>query len=56
MIEYLYDTAWTFNVIFGLSLGILLVITAIPLANFYKEPRLEFILYVLALSTSPGGL
>ena len=51
----LYDTAWTFNVIFGILLGITLLIAAIPLAEFYKETRLESILYVLAFSTFMGG-
>lgn len=51
----LYDTAWTFNVIFGGLLSILLIISAIPLADLYKEPRLENILYVLAFNTVVGG-
>lgn len=53
--RYLYDTAWTFNVLFGLALAMVLAVTAIPLAKFYNEPRLEEILYVLALSSSFGG-
>ncbi|MGZ3814605.1 MAG: lipopolysaccharide biosynthesis protein [Mucilaginibacter sp.] len=51
----LYDTAWTFNVIFGFLLASALVISAIPLAQFYNEARLERILYVLAFSTFIGG-
>lgn len=53
--RHLYDTAWTFNVLFGLGLAIILVLTAIPLTQFYNEARLEKILYVLALSTLMGG-
>jgi O-antigen/teichoic acid export membrane protein len=53
--RHLYDTAWTFNVIFGVLLALALVITAIPLAQFYNEARLEKILYVLAFSTLLGG-
>jgi O-antigen/teichoic acid export membrane protein len=53
--RHLYDTAWTFNVIFGLMLALLLVISAIPLAQFYSEARLEKILYVLAANTLLGG-
>jgi len=53
--RHLYDTAWTFNVIFGCVLAFMLVIAAIPLAQFYNESRLEEILYVLAFSTLLGG-
>ena len=53
--RHLYDTVWTFNVIFGLLLALVLVIAAIPLSQFYNEIRLEKILYVLALSTLLGG-
>lgn len=53
--RHLYDTAWTFNVIFGVLLALTLAITAIPLAQFYNEVRLEKILYLLALSTLLGG-
>lgn len=53
--RHLYDTAWTFNVIFGLLLALALTISAIPLSEFYNETRLENILYVLALSTLLGG-
>lgn len=53
--RHLYDTAWTFNVIFGLLLALALTISAIPLSQFYNETRLENILYVLALSTLLGG-
>jgi len=53
--RHLYDTAWTFNVIFGLLLAVCLLVSAIPLAQFYNEPRLENILYILAISTLLGG-
>jgi len=53
--RHLYDTAWTFNVIFCVLLALALLIAAIPLAHFYNESRLENILYVLALSTFIGG-
>lgn len=53
--RHLYDTAWTFDVIFGLLLATFLVIAAIPLSQFYNEARLEKVLHVLALSTLVGG-
>ncbi|MCQ8103098.1 lipopolysaccharide biosynthesis protein [Methylomonas sp. SURF-2] len=51
----LYDTAWTFNVIFGALLAIILAVAAGPLVGFYNEPRLEDILYILAFGTFLGG-
>ena len=44
-----YDTAWSFNVVFGIAVGILLVLLAVPASRFYREPRLEDIIYVLAV-------
>lgn len=50
-----FDTAWTFNVIFGVSIALLLVVVAVPAADFYKEPRLELMLPVLAIGAVVGG-
>ncbi|KQV79078.1 hypothetical protein ASD15_20660 [Massilia sp. Root351] len=50
-----YDTVWTFNVIFGLVCGSLLLALAGPAAGFYSEPRLELVMYVLSLSYFVGG-
>lgn len=50
-----YDTAWTFNVIFGLVSAIILAAIAIPVAAFYSEPRLEAVMYVLAFSAAIQG-
>ena len=46
-----YNTAWTFNVIFAVSSAVILVIIAIPAAIFYHEPRLEAVIYFLALGS-----
>jgi lipopolysaccharide exporter len=43
-----FDTAWTFNVMFATGCGIVLALLAGPAAGFYREPRLEEIVYVLA--------
>lgn len=43
-----FDTAWTFNVMFATGCGVVLALLAIPAANFYREPRLEMVVYVLA--------
>lgn len=44
-----FDTAWTFNVLFATGCGMLLALLAVPAAHFYREPRLEEIVYVLAI-------
>ena len=43
-----YDTAWSYNVVFGVAVALLVVAAAVPAASFYREPRLELVLYVLA--------
>lgn len=51
-----YDTAWTFNVLFGVAIAIMLIVMAVPAATFYREPRLELMLPALALGALIGGL
>ncbi|MEO6322301.1 MAG: lipopolysaccharide biosynthesis protein, partial [Polaromonas sp.] len=51
-----YDTAWTFNVIFGVCIATLLMLLAGPAAGFYREPRLELMLPALAVGAFIGGL
>jgi len=50
-----YDTAWTFNVLFGVAVALLLLVVAVPAANFYREPRLELMLPALAIGSLVGG-
>lgn len=50
-----FDTAWTFNVIFGVSISCLLLALAVPAAEFYKEPRLQLMLPALALGSLVTG-
>ena len=50
-----YDTAWTFNVMFGVSIAIMLVLMAAPAAGFYREPRLTLMLPALAVGALIGG-
>ena len=50
-----YDTAWTFGVIFGIAIAIILLMLAVPAANFYHEPRLQLMLPVLAISALISG-
>jgi lipopolysaccharide exporter len=50
-----FDTAWTFNVIFGVCIATLLLVLALPAASFYREPRLELMLPALAVGALIGG-
>lgn len=45
-----YDTAWTFTVLFSAICAVILAIGAGPAAAFYREPRLEVVIYVLAFT------
>lgn len=55
-----YDSAWTLNILLGVGLAIALAAVAVPVAAFYREPRLEAIMYILGAKyiidngTNPG--
>jgi len=51
-----YDTAWTFNVLFGTGAAIVLVALAPLAGRYYGEPRVPAVLYCLAVSTLVQGL
>jgi O-antigen/teichoic acid export membrane protein len=44
-----YDTAWTFNVLFGAVLALILVAGSFVAADFYNEPRLTGVMHALAI-------
>jgi O-antigen/teichoic acid export membrane protein len=50
-----YNTAWTFNVIFGVSSAVILVVLAWPAALFYDEPRITLIVLALSLTLALRG-
>lgn len=50
-----FDTAWTFSVLFSVACGLVLVLVADPAASFYREPRLEAVVYALALGFALEG-
>lgn len=50
-----FDTAWTFAVIFGTGIAVMLVLLAVPAAQFYKDPRLAMVLPVLAIGSFVSG-
>ena len=51
-----YDTAWTFNVLFAVFAGGMLVVFADAIASFYEEPRLPPVLMVLGAGFAISGL
>jgi O-antigen/teichoic acid export membrane protein len=51
-----YDTAWTFNVILGAIIAIVMVALSGQLATFYREPALAGIVSVLAIGAFVQGL
>lgn len=46
-----YDTAWTFNVIFGATIAATLAALSLPMAHFYGDPRLTAVLLALGFSS-----
>lgn len=50
-----YDTVWTFAASFGVFKALALCALAAPMAAFYAEPRLEALVYAVALCTLVHG-
>lgn len=50
------NTAWTLQSVRGILLWVIALLLAYPAALFYKDPRLVYVLPVLALSTLITGL
>ena len=50
-----FDTAWTFTALFSTACAFILALLAIPAANFYHEPRLQVVVYVLAFAFAVQG-
>lgn len=50
-----YDTAWTFSVMFGTVLALLMVALAVPMAHFYKQPGLAAVIATLASGSFMQG-
>lgn len=49
------DTAWTLTVCHGLISGLALAVLAAPASTFFNEPRLELVIYILALISAIQG-
>ena len=43
-----YSTAWTGNLLLGLSITVLMLVLALPIANFYRRPELVWVVCALA--------
>lgn len=50
-----YDTAWTFNALFGVGAAMLVCLLAGPAADFYKEDRVVLVMWVLAVGIAMQG-
>lgn len=53
--RYQYDTVWTFNVLFGVACGLAFAALALPAAHYYREPRLEMVIFALAATYIVAG-
>ncbi len=51
-----YDTAWTLSLLRGGLVAVVLVVSASAAADFFAEPRLQNVLYALALASLITGL
>lgn len=50
-----YDTAWTFNILFGAASGATLLALSLPAAAYYGEPRMVGIMAALAANCALQG-
>lgn len=51
-----YDSAWTFKVLLGLVVALVLLIISGPAAAFFNEPRVSDVIRVLAIGSFVQGL
>jgi O-antigen/teichoic acid export membrane protein len=49
------NTAWTMQVIRSFFIGLCVILVTLPVANFYKEPGVLWLMPVLAINTIIGG-
>jgi lipopolysaccharide exporter len=50
-----FNTAWTLNVSAGCAVGALLLLLAVPVTHFYREPRLLMVICCLAFGAAIQG-
>ncbi len=51
-----YNSAWTSNLLLGLSITLLMAALALPIADFYRKPELTWVVLALALGPLLTGL
>lgn len=51
-----YDTAWTFNVLFGVFACLVIIVSSSFVADFYNSKNLENILYVISILFLLNGI
>ena len=51
-----YDTAWTLSLLRGVLIAVVLAMSAPAAADFFAEPRLQNVLYALAITSVIAGL
>jgi O-antigen/teichoic acid export membrane protein len=51
-----YNTAWTFNVMAGCLVGLLMAAAAVPASHFYREPNLVLVIIALGVSSAIQSL
>src|SRR5690348_14630784 len=51
-----YDTVWTLTIIRSAAVAVVLAALARPAASFFSDPRVEAIVYCLAVATFLEGL
>jgi lipopolysaccharide exporter len=51
----LYDTAWTLNLITATAIAAVVALVAHPAAVFFNEPRMEMVVYAMAVATCAAG-
>lgn len=54
--EDLYHTAWTCNLMLGSLIAIIMLVSAQPIADFYHQPDLFWVVCALALGPAISGL
>jgi len=54
--RHVYNTAWTLNVLRGLTVTAIVLLSAVPVARFFGDPRLVTVLIVIALPPLLDGL
>jgi O-antigen/teichoic acid export membrane protein len=50
-----FDTAWTGNLLLGLSITLVMLLAAYPIAGFYRQPELVWVVCALALGPLISG-